>query len=120
MDAEARIRIRLTELASRHSAPLLDGGVEVWPIGWKQKKPRRKETHNMSALYGTIEGAKGKATRCGHRELITHSACWNGAVRVELQHDKETNSTSYLVQLVPWHGTGENKVLAEGVMENQK
>jgi hypothetical protein len=52
--------------------------------------------------------------------LITHSACWNGAVRVELQHDKETNSTSYLVQLVPWHGTGENKVLAEGVMENQK
>jgi hypothetical protein len=77
-----------------------------------------KETQNkMSALYGTIEGAKGMATRCGHRELVTHSACWNGAVRVELQHDKKTNSTSYRVELVPWRGTGKNKLLAEGKME---
>jgi hypothetical protein len=74
----------------------------------------------MSALYGTIEGTKGMATRCGHRELVTHSACWNGAVRVELQHDKETNSTSYRVELVPWRGAGENKLLAEGKMEVQR
>jgi hypothetical protein len=41
-------------------------------------------------------------------------------VRVELQHDKETNSTSYRVELVPWRGTGENKLLAEGKMEVSK
>ena len=70
----------------------------------------------MSALYGTIEGTKGKATRCGHRELVTHSACWNGAVKVALQHDKKTNSTSYRVELVPWRGAGENRLLAEGKM----
>jgi hypothetical protein len=76
-----------------------------------------KETQNkMSALYGTIEANEGLATRRGHRELVTHSACWNGAVRVELQHNKKTNSTSYRVELVPWHGAGENKLLAEGVM----
>ena len=73
----------------------------------------------MSALYGTIKGTKGMATRCGHRELVTHSACWNGAVKVTLQHDKKTNSTSYCVELVPWHGTGEQRILAEGKMENQ-
>jgi hypothetical protein len=84
------------------------------------KETKMKGHTYMSALYGTIEGAKGKATRCGHRELTTHSACWNGAVKVELQHDKKTNSTSYRVELVPWHGTGENKLLAEGVMETQK
>jgi hypothetical protein len=80
-------------------------------------KEKKENTQNkMSALYGTIKGTKGMATRCGHRELVTHSACWNGAVRVELQHDKKTNSTSYRVELVPWHGAGENRLLAEGVM----
>jgi len=93
--------------------PLVEGESDRNSQGIKENK----ETQNkMSALYGTIEGAKGMATRCGHRELVTHSACWNGAVRVELQHDKKTNSTSYRVELVPWRGTGENKLLAEGVM----
>jgi hypothetical protein len=74
----------------------------------------------MSALYGTIVGSKGVATRCGHRELISHSACWNGAVRVELKHDSVTGSTTYLVELVPWHGTGEHRFLAEGRMGGER
>ena len=73
----------------------------------------------MSALYGTIEGARGMATRCGHRELVTHSACWNGAVRVGLEHDKKTNATTYRVELVPWRGSGESRLLAEGTMAKQ-
>lgn len=74
----------------------------------------------MSALYGTIVGSKGVATRCGHRELISHSACWSGAVRVELQHDKVTGSTTYRVELVPWHGAGEHRLLAEGTMGGER
>jgi hypothetical protein len=74
----------------------------------------------MSALYGTIVGSKGVATRCGHRELISHSACWNGAVRVELKHDSVTGSTTYLVELVPWHGAGEHRFLAEGRMGGER
>lgn len=74
----------------------------------------------MSALYGTIEGARGMATRCGHRELVTHSACWDGAVRVALEHDKKTNSTTYRIELVPWHGNGDNRLLAEGTMGKQE
>ena len=74
----------------------------------------------MSALYGTLQGARGMATRCGHRELTTHAASWSGAVKVSLTNDKKTGSTSYVVELVPWHGHGEYKKLAEGVMGEQK
>jgi predicted acyl esterase len=74
----------------------------------------------MSALYGTLKGAKGMATRCGHRELTTHAASWDGAVRVSLNNNKETGSTSYVVELVPWHGNGEYRKLAEGIMERRK
>jgi len=86
--------------------------------------PRQKEkkgnTYTMSALYGTLKGAKGMATRCGHRELTTQAASWDGAVRVTLNNDKKTGSTSYVVELVPWHGSGEHKKLAEGIMEKRK
>jgi len=74
----------------------------------------------MSALYGVIRGAKGMATRCGHRTLETDSACWNGAVRVRLENDKETGSTTYRVELVPWHGAGEHRLLAEGTMGGER
>ena len=93
---------------------------ESYRIAQGIKENKENTQNKMSALYGTIEGTKGMATRCGHRELVTHSACWNGAVRVELQHDKKTNSTSYRVELVPWRGAGENKLLAEGKMESSK
>lgn len=84
----------------------------------KTKTQERK--HIMSALYGTLKGAKGMATRCGHRELTTYAASWDGAVRVSLNNNKETGSTSYLVELVPWHGNGEYRKLAEGIMEKRK
>jgi len=70
----------------------------------------------MSALYGTVKGARGMATRCGHRALETHSACWDGAVRVRLENDKESGCTLYIVELVPWHGRGKNQILATGTM----
>lgn len=69
----------------------------------------------MSALYGTLQGNRGIATRAGHSELTTHSACWKGAIRVDLKHDKKTNKTSYTIALVPWHGSGEHRQIAEGI-----
>ena len=69
----------------------------------------------MSALYGTLKGARGMATRCGHSELTTHSACWDGAVRVDLKYDKKTKKTTYSISLVPWQGTGESRQIADGI-----
>lgn len=69
----------------------------------------------MSALYGTLEGNRGMATRVGHSKLTTHSACWKGAVRVDLKHDKKTNKTTYTIALVPWLGSGEHRQIAEGI-----
>jgi len=85
-----------------------------------KQKEKKGNTYTMSALYGTLQGAKGMATRCGHRELTTQAASWDGAVRVTLNNDKKTGSTSYVVELVPWHGSGEYKKLAEGIMEKRK
>ena len=53
---------------------------------------RTHGSNPMSHYYGSLEGSRGKATRCGTKRsgLITHSAAWSGAVRVELGHDGGT------------------------------
>lgn len=73
----------------------------------------------MSNLYGTIDGAaKTRATRRGHRELTTHAAGWNGAIRVTVTHNADSGEDRYLVELVPWHGSeGTEKVLAAGTLD---
>lgn len=68
----------------------------------------------MSRFYGIVSGAsKTQATRRGHNELETTAASWNGAVRTYLyRNDKDEDC--YRVCLVPWHGMGESRVIAEG------
>lgn len=72
----------------------------------------------MSHFYGTLKGARGRATRCGHKSsgLVTQAASWSGAVEVELRHDEATGKDRYTVRQMPWHGRGVGEVLAEGVV----
>ena len=70
----------------------------------------------MSKLYATIDSdsRKTQATSRGHRNLTTHAASWDGAVRVNLE-TLEDGRIRYSVDLVPWRGTGESRELASGI-----
>lgn len=68
----------------------------------------------MSHFYGTLQGARGEATRCGTKSsgLIVKAASWQGAVSVTLT---EINGVDYAtVDLIHWHGAGTTKRLYNG------
>ena len=70
----------------------------------------------MSHFYGTVQGSRGKATRCGSSMgLQTIAASWSGAIKVQLYHDKSNNTDCYQIYLIPWEGKGEFKEIASGV-----
>jgi hypothetical protein len=70
----------------------------------------------MAEFYGTLQGQAGKATRRGSKSsgLVTYAASWQGAVKVELVHNKTTGRNEYRVSLVPWQNVGESRELAQG------
>ena len=72
----------------------------------------------MSHFYGTLQGSRGEATRCGtaNSGLVTYAAGWKGAICV---HVTECNGQDhYTVDLVPWQGSGgEYTRLAEGILD---
>ena len=69
----------------------------------------------MSQFYGTLQGNRGKASRCGSKSsgITTYATSGSGAVRVEVYEDS-TGREMTLVELVKWHGAGSNQVLYEG------
>lgn len=74
----------------------------------------------MAHFYGTLQGNRGKATRCGAKSstLQTVAAGWGGAINTVVWHDLRTGQDMYRVELTPWQGSGgECRVLAEGVLE---
>lgn len=70
----------------------------------------------MSHFYGTLQGAKGKATRCGTKSsgITTYAASWEGAIRTTVTYNAETGKNEYCVDLVPWKGVGKTRELAKG------
>ena len=70
----------------------------------------------MAHFYGTLQGARGEATRLGHKStgVTTRAASWAGCVRVELWHDEETDTDWARVSLEPWHGEGRQATLYVG------
>lgn len=74
----------------------------------------------MSHFYGTIQGNRGQATRCGGKGsgLTTQAAGWGGAIRTDVWHDEATGRDYYRVMLTPWHSSGgTSRVIAEGFLE---
>jgi hypothetical protein len=69
----------------------------------------------MSRFYGTLQGNRGKGTRCGTKKsgITTHAAGWGGAIRVKVF--EYGGDDCFLVELVPWHGSGgKSRLLAVG------
>lgn len=70
----------------------------------------------MAHFYGTLKGARGEASRLGHKSsgLRTGAASWEGAVSVHLYHDETAGQDMAEVQLIPWHGAGVYRSLYRG------
>lgn len=70
----------------------------------------------MSHFYGTIQGNRGEATRCGSKEsgMETYCASWKGAIRTYAWFNKQQNEDWVRVTKTPWQGQGEEKLLYEG------
>ena len=72
----------------------------------------------MSHFYGTLEGNRGEATRCGTKSsgLITEAAGWQGAIRVTVYHTDDRDM--FRVELIPWQGSaGKHVTLAAGELD---
>ena len=70
----------------------------------------------MAHFYGTLQGQRCEATRCGSKGggLTTVAASWQGAVSVTLYHDEETGNDMARVSLRPWHGHGTSATIYDG------
>ena len=74
----------------------------------------------MSHFYGTLQGSRGEATRCGTASsgIETYAASWKGAIRVEVFVDKN-GKDAYRVTRQPWqYSGGPTTVLASGAFED--
>lgn len=68
----------------------------------------------MAHFYGTLHGARGPASRLGHKSsgLETVAASYQGAVKVRLYGRDGTDMAE--VRLTPWQGSGSSRVLYDG------
>ena len=69
----------------------------------------------MAQFYGTVKGARGEASRLGHKSsgLTTVAASYYGAVQTELRHNDDTGQDEYRVVERPWRGSGTNRVICD-------
>ena len=73
----------------------------------------------MSHFYGTLNGNRGEATRCGSKGsgLTTYCASWSGAVVCHAWHDEQTGTDMVRVELAPWRGVGVHRQLYSGPID---
>jgi hypothetical protein len=71
----------------------------------------------MSHFYGTLQGQRGEATRCGSKAsgITTVAASWKGAVEVSVFVDEQGRDCFSVAQRT-WRGAGVSHVIAEGVI----
>lgn len=69
----------------------------------------------MSHFYGTLQGNRGEATRCGTKSsrMETYCASWDGAIRCCAYVNPE-GVDCVRVEMTTWHGAGENVLLYDG------
>jgi hypothetical protein len=70
----------------------------------------------MSHFYGTLQGNRGQATRCGSKAsgVSTYAAGWRGAIHVET-FIGDDGEDWFAVYLTPWqYSGGESRMLATG------
>jgi len=72
----------------------------------------------MSHFYGVVRGARGEATRQGHKTsgLRTVAASCNGSVEVAIWYDEDAGVDRFSVTQEVWHGRGVRQEIATGVI----
>lgn len=72
----------------------------------------------MSRFYGTVQGNKGQATRCGHATsgIRTEAAGWGGCIEVVVFGERGSDDDFFVVTMRPWHGSGDSVRIASGVI----
>ena len=74
----------------------------------------------MSHFYGTVEGSRGEATRCGSKKtgMVTYCASWKGAIRCCAYVE---NGVDYVrVERIPWQGIGPSALLYNGPIGHEE
>lgn len=76
----------------------------------------------MSHFYGTLQGSRGEATRCGtkHSGVTTVAASWKGCIQVRVWYDEKTKTDKYLICQEPWQGHGISESIASGTLGEKK
>lgn len=59
----------------------------------------------MSRFYGTIQGSRGQATRCGHHQMRATAASWNGCAMADTTIGPDDRDYAEL-RLGTWQGNG--------------
>jgi len=84
-----------------------------------QRHEAQEGVGTMSRFYGTLQGSRGEATRCGTKDsgVETYAAGWSGAIRVKV-YPGANGEDRYIVSLVPWQSSGgSSRILSEGVLD---
>lgn len=72
----------------------------------------------MAHFYGTIQGNRGEASRCGVDSYYAVAAGWHGAIKVRLYRD-ENDIDWFSVYLIPWGASsGQDLLLASGRLDS--
>lgn len=75
----------------------------------------------MSHFYGTLQGSRGQASRCGTKKsgMVTYCASWSGAIRCHAYFN-DKGEDCVRVEKTTWHGYGDNKILYEGKIGKER
>ena len=71
----------------------------------------------MSHFYGTLQGNRGEATRCGSKAsgMLTYCASWSGCVCC-YAYINSKGQDCVRVERKRWHGSGKYRLLYDGLM----
>ncbi len=72
----------------------------------------------MSHFYSSIQGGRGRATRCGTKGsgLDAVAASYKGCINVTLSHDPTTGKDRYHISQERWGGAGISQGIASGFL----
>jgi len=76
----------------------------------------------MSHFYGTVQGNRGEASKCGSKAsgIRTYAASWKGAITCWTYIDKETGNDYVRVEMTTWQGAGNYALLYDGPIGEYK
>ncbi len=72
----------------------------------------------MAQFYGTLQGARGQASRLGNKQsgLNVSAASWSGRISVRLWHDSDAGVDRFAVSQGQHHGAGIDEMLTQGIV----